>query len=245
MGPLGTTAVEAEADVRVGGRYHVRMVVPGDEHNVSGVYREVVPNEKLVFTWAWRSTPERESLVTVHLKPDGTGTLMTFTHEQFFDEKARDDHEKGWLGTFTKLGTYLGLTPSKEDPSISGPPHGKFVWNELNTQNLDGAKKFLSDTLGWTYEKMDTPKGTYWIIKNGEDPVAGLFDMSGETSCKGVPEHWLSYVAVDDVDKRYKDALTKGAKEGRAPFDIPGVGRIAILAQPGGAMVGWITPKPM
>ena len=38
----------------------------------SGVYREVCPNEKLVFTWAWRSTPERESLVTVHLKTDGT-----------------------------------------------------------------------------------------------------------------------------------------------------------------------------
>ena len=107
MGPAGTTALEAEADVRVGGRYHIRMVVPGDEHNVGGVYREVIPNEKLVFTWAWRSTPERESLVTVHLKADGGGTIMTFTHEQFFDEKARDDHEKGWTGTFTKLETYL------------------------------------------------------------------------------------------------------------------------------------------
>jgi uncharacterized protein YndB with AHSA1/START domain len=109
MGPLGTTAAEAEADVRVGGRYHIRMIVPGDEHNVSGVYREVIPNEKLVFTWAWRTLPkERESLVTVHLKPDSDGgTIMTFTHEQFFDEKARDDHETGWTGTFSKLETYL------------------------------------------------------------------------------------------------------------------------------------------
>ena len=109
MGPVGTTAAEAEADVRVGGRYHIRMIVPGDEHNVSGVYREVVPNERLVFTWAWRTLPkERESLVIIQLKDDGDGgTIMTFTHEQFFDEKARDDHEKGWTGTIDKLAAYL------------------------------------------------------------------------------------------------------------------------------------------
>jgi uncharacterized protein YndB with AHSA1/START domain len=107
MGPQGTTAVTAEADLRAGGRYHIRMVVPGDEHNVSGVYREIVPNEKLAFTWAWRSTPERESLVTVVLKPDGDGTLMTFTHEQFFDEDARDRHQAGWTGTFDRLERYL------------------------------------------------------------------------------------------------------------------------------------------
>ena len=62
----------------------------------SGIYREVVPNERLQFTWAWHSTPERESLVTVELKPDAVGTLLTFHHEQFADEKARDNHRQGW-----------------------------------------------------------------------------------------------------------------------------------------------------
>ena len=74
---------------------------------MSGVYREVVPNEKLVFTWAWRSTPERESLVTVSIKPDGAGSLLTLTHEQFFDEPARDRHEHGWIGCLNKLERYL------------------------------------------------------------------------------------------------------------------------------------------
>ena len=46
--------------------------------------------------WAWQSTPERESQVTIDLKPDGDGTILTLTHEQFFDEKARDDHRRGW-----------------------------------------------------------------------------------------------------------------------------------------------------
>ena len=73
--------VPAETDARVGGRYRIVMRAPdGEEHDVErDVYREVVPNEKLVFTWAWQSTPERESLVTVELKPDGDGTLLTLT----------------------------------------------------------------------------------------------------------------------------------------------------------------------
>ena len=54
MGGPEITSVDAKADVRVGGRYQIRMTKANDEHNVSGVYREVVPNEKLVFTWAWR-----------------------------------------------------------------------------------------------------------------------------------------------------------------------------------------------
>jgi len=108
MGPGETVTVRAENDARVGGRYRVVMRAPnGDEHDVGGVYREVVPNEKLVFTWAWKSTPERESLVTITFKSDGAGTLMTLTHEQFFDEEARDRHQFGWDGAMLKLEKYL------------------------------------------------------------------------------------------------------------------------------------------
>lgn len=107
MGPSNVLRVEAECDLRVGGRYHIKMVVPNDEHDVSGVYREVVPNEKLVFTWAWKSTPERESLVTVTFKPDGDGTIMTLLHEQFFDEEARDRHNAGWTSIMDRLEQFL------------------------------------------------------------------------------------------------------------------------------------------
>ena len=103
FGPEAVTSVRAETDLRVGGRYHITMLVPGDQHDVMGVYREVVPNERLVFTWAWKSTPERESLVSVTLKPDGDGTLLTLLHEQFFDEPARDRHNQGWTGALNKL----------------------------------------------------------------------------------------------------------------------------------------------
>ena len=104
FGPDAGAVTRAETDVRVGGRFRVVFhTEDGEEHDVSGVYREVVPNERLVFTWAWRSTPERESLVTVALRPDGGGTSLTLTHEQFFDEEARDRHEFGWTGTLDKL----------------------------------------------------------------------------------------------------------------------------------------------
>jgi uncharacterized protein YndB with AHSA1/START domain len=87
----------AEADLRVGGRFRVQFWGKDDEHHaVSGIYREVVPNRKLVFSWAWQSTPERESQVTIDLNPVTDGTMLTLTHEQFFSEKARDDHRVGW-----------------------------------------------------------------------------------------------------------------------------------------------------
>ncbi len=79
----------------------------GERHEVGGVYREVVPNEKLVFTWAWHTTPERESLVTVLIKSEGGGAMLTLTHEQFFDEAVRDGHRRGWTGTMDKLERYL------------------------------------------------------------------------------------------------------------------------------------------
>ena len=106
FGPAETVAgsVRAQADVRPGGRYRMNFQTDdGERHQVGGVYREVMPDSRLVFTWAWQSTPERESLVTVTIVPDGDGTLLTLHHEQFFDQKARDGHERGWTGTLDKL----------------------------------------------------------------------------------------------------------------------------------------------
>jgi len=104
MGPGEIKALHTESDLRIGGRYRWVMKAPdGEEHDVGGVYREIVANEKLVFTWAWKTTPERESLVTVLLKPDRDGTLLTVIHEQFFDEDARDRHQNGWNGALDKM----------------------------------------------------------------------------------------------------------------------------------------------
>jgi uncharacterized protein YndB with AHSA1/START domain len=104
MGPGEIAGSSAECDARPGGRYRWVMHKPsGEELEVSGVYREVVPNEKLVLTWAWKAAPEEESLITVLLKPDGDGTLLTLTHEQFVNETTRDGHQMGWNGALDKM----------------------------------------------------------------------------------------------------------------------------------------------
>jgi predicted enzyme related to lactoylglutathione lyase len=121
--------------------------------------------------------------------------------------------------------------------------HGHFHWNELVTRDVEKAKKFYGDIIGWTFDGMPMPDGTYWVAKMGDQPVGGLFPIAGP-QWDGVPEHWMSYLAVDDVDARVKKATAAGAKLMRPAFDIPGVGRIAILTEPGGAGVGWITPVP-
>ena len=109
FGPSEELAVPlAQADPRVGGRYRIVMRRPdGEEHRVGGVYKEIVPNRKLVFTWAWESTPERESLVTVEIEPADGGCELTLTHERFSDAPARDRHRSGWTGSMDRLERYL------------------------------------------------------------------------------------------------------------------------------------------
>ena len=102
---LLTSDVErADLNVQPGGRYSIVFhSKDGEQHHVSGVYKEVVPNEKLAFTWAWRSMPERESYVTVMIKSDGPGCMLTLVHEKFFDQAACDRHHYGWTGALNKL----------------------------------------------------------------------------------------------------------------------------------------------
>lgn len=109
FGPAdGDVVTLAETDVRVGGRYHIVFGKPGGEvHDVSGEYQEVEPNRKLVFSWAWISTPERVSQVTINLTPAGAGTDMEFIHARFFDQKARDGHNQGWTMGLEKLAAFL------------------------------------------------------------------------------------------------------------------------------------------
>ncbi len=123
--------------------------------------------------------------------------------------------------------------------------HGKFYWNELMTRDVDKAKAFYAESLGWTYD--DTPMGdmygTYTIIKSGDEMVGGMFRMVGPMF-EGQPESWFTYVAVDDLDARLKKATAAGGIVMREPWDVPGIGRIAIVVGPGGAAQGWMVPAP-
>jgi len=132
--------------------------------------------------------------------------------------------------------------PCDDDKASPKWSHGTFFWNELMTRDPDNARKFYAETLGWTFEPMPmADSGTYWVAKSGERMAGGIFELKG-SQFQGVPESWMAYIAVDDVDARANKAVEAGATLMRPLFDIPGIRRIAILREPGGAGIGWITP---
>jgi predicted enzyme related to lactoylglutathione lyase len=119
-------------------------------------------------------------------------------------------------------------------------PHGHFNWNEFVTRDPERAKKFYAETIGWTYQARPMPDGgTYWLAVMDGVPVGGIFPAEGP-GYENMPDNWMPYLAVDDVDSRAEAAVAAGAKLMRI-FDIPEVGRLALIIQPGGASVGWIT----
>ena len=105
LAPVGYSTPEAEADLRVGGRY--RVVMKHDEkgatHTAVGEYREIKRPERLVFTWSWEEGDRHEMLITIELRDQGGSTEMVFKHERFASEESRTNHEQGWTSSFEKL----------------------------------------------------------------------------------------------------------------------------------------------
>jgi predicted enzyme related to lactoylglutathione lyase len=122
--------------------------------------------------------------------------------------------------------------------------HGTFNWQELMTNDVAKAKAFYGATLGWTYSDMPMQGDMkYTIAHSGQTMVGGIVDMTGMTA-PGAPPHWFDYIEVDDVDHRIALIPENGGKVLRPAFDIPNVGRIAIIADSTGASVGLMTSTP-
>lgn len=120
--------------------------------------------------------------------------------------------------------------------------HGQFHWNELMTRDVEGAKAFYGEIIGWRFDGMDMGDGlTYWVAMDGDKPVCGIYDISAP-EFDGNPPQWMPYLAVDDVDARVEKAVKAGAKIRNPAMDISGVGRIVMLEDASGAGIGWMTP---
>ena len=119
--------------------------------------------------------------------------------------------------------------------------HGSIHWSELMTNDVEAAKKFYGATAGWEFEDAPMPGFTYTLCKVGGAPVAGMMPIEAMGQ-EGVTPHWMTYVAVDDIDAVADKTEASGGKVLSAPFDVPNVGRIAILADADGAVIGMMTP---
>lgn len=123
--------------------------------------------------------------------------------------------------------------------------HGAIWWSELMTRGVEPAKAYYGAVCGWSWETMPMGEGDYHVASANGRPVAGAMDMSDLPGMEGLPPHWFTYIAVDDVDAAARATEERGGTVIRAPWDVPGVGRIAIVEDPAGAAVGLMTPARM
>jgi predicted enzyme related to lactoylglutathione lyase len=116
---------------------------------------------------------------------------------------------------------------------------GTFSWVELATTDPDGAKDFYSALFGWQAD--DQPidgGGTYTLMRLDGDSVAGLALQPEQQRDAGVPPNWFNYVTVASADEAAGRVEGLGGKVHAGPFDVMTAGRMAVIADPAGAMFG-------
>jgi predicted enzyme related to lactoylglutathione lyase len=117
--------------------------------------------------------------------------------------------------------------------------HGAFSWCELMTTDVESAKRFYTELLGWNSEDMPMGDMTYTVLKAGDEAVGGIMNIPPQA--QGAPPHWGVYITVDDVDAVAKKSQEMGAKILVPLTDIPDVGRMFTFQDPQGAVISVIT----
>jgi predicted enzyme related to lactoylglutathione lyase len=114
---------------------------------------------------------------------------------------------------------------------------GQNVWFDLMTTDVAGALRFYTSALGWTTQTWEggDPQTPYTMIVAGGTPIGGVMTLPEESAKAGAPPHWLAYTRVDDVDASTAHAVRLGATVLAQAFEVPEVGRFAVLADPQGA----------
>ena len=111
-------------------------------------------------------------------------------------------------------------------------PDGTFCWIDLGTTDVDGAKAFYGELLGWEFEDLPAEEGSYTMCRLRGRDVAGIH-RHAEDEGTG----WSSNVSVDDLERATSRALELGAEVLAEPFEVPGAGRTSVLRDPAGAVV--------
>jgi len=119
---------------------------------------------------------------------------------------------------------------------------GTFCWPELYTSDQDGAKKFYATLFGWGIKDIPMGPGNAYTIftRNGAD-AAACYGSIPEMAAQGIPPHWMSYVSVASADAAAATVKANGGAVLKEPFDVQGVGRMAVIRDPQGAALSVIT----
>lgn len=119
--------------------------------------------------------------------------------------------------------------------------YGSFVWYELRTRDKKAAEAFYGRVLGWTFQDSGQPGADYDFIVADGARVGGICSMP-EHACAEDRPGWLGYIGVENADATAASVEAKGGRVHRAPQEIPGYGRFAVLADPQGAAFCIIAP---
>jgi predicted enzyme related to lactoylglutathione lyase len=115
------------------------------------------------------------------------------------------------------------------------PKPGAICWRELATRDLQTAMDFYSQLFGWRLEQTkDTPMDYKEIIVK-DAAVGGMMQIDEKWGDDPPPSHWNCYIAVENAEETAAKITAAGGKVETGPFDAPGVGRIALAADPSGA----------
>ncbi len=118
---------------------------------------------------------------------------------------------------------------------MSKTPLGRFVWHEVMTTDVEGAKKFYTEVVGWKAEPWGTD-GSYTIWMSPTGPVGGCMALPAELAAGGSPPFWLTYIGTPNVDDTIARAKQLGGAVVKGPTDLPGAGRFAVMHDPVGAV---------
>ena len=118
-------------------------------------------------------------------------------------------------------------------PEVKSHAPGTFCWPEIASKDAKRANAFYGELFGWDIQS--AKGGFYGIAHRKGLAVAGLFALMPHDLAQGIPPHWNSYVRVVSADATAKAAADLGANVLAAPFEVPGVGRMAVLEDPTGA----------
>lgn len=124
--------------------------------------------------------------------------------------------------------------------------HGCFVWYELTTPDMEVARAFYADVLGWGAQDASIPGTAYRVLTAEDTPVAGLTSLPEEACRAGVAPHWIGYVGVDDVDTAVMRVKPLGGTVYVPPTDVMNISRFSIIADPEGtmlALIKWLKPS--
>jgi predicted enzyme related to lactoylglutathione lyase len=122
---------------------------------------------------------------------------------------------------------------------------GDFIWYELLTSDLASAKVFYDAVVGWNIQDRSDFPNDYRMIGRSDGKFAGgAMQINEEMKQGGARPVWLAYIYSPDVDAQAAAIERDGGKVMMPPFDIPGVGRVAMVTDPQGAPFYIMKPIP-